>query len=119
MDQGEANFFAQHQQQLIFCISIHSLEYWLLIHQYPEYIGQKHDCFNVFNQQIEIDNQTLSYKQNALAKKSRAYERLSQPFADPAILTPLAQQSFSLGRFYQQIQHIPNSRLMSNLATSP
>lgn len=49
IDQGEPNFFAKHQHKLIFCISVHSLEYWLLIHQYPHCVGQKHDCFNVFN----------------------------------------------------------------------
>lgn len=93
------NFNEIHQRKIIFCICIHSIEYWLQVYRFPELAQQKHDCFERIRAKI-------GGQKGNLAKNSKNYDKFSQQLSDFDVLAETAKHSYSLNRFIRQIEEL-------------
>jgi len=106
VDENSKTIAQAKKDKIIFCIAVHSIEYWLLIHRYPTCIGQKDDCFEKIRSLMAQENIANSTSKNLLAKKHRAYQEWTRDFSNRSVLNALAEQSMSLQNFYCQLDAI-------------
>ena len=90
--------FEKYAPKIIFCICIHSLECWLLIHYQTTQTKQEKitGCENSLNN--TLNKQNLAYK-----KDYAHYNKLSQKIK-PKDIELIAKHSFSFGQFLQQVK---------------
>lgn len=97
INSGESDFYENHVQRIIFAISVHSLECWLVAH----YATQTtiHNCFDELKAVVNPN-------QIRVAKKQPNYDKLSQPFLNRENIEIVAQKERSFNLFIQQLQSI-------------
>lgn len=94
---GESDFYETYAAQIIFAISVHSLECWLVSH-YAEQTTV-HNCFDELKSVINPN-------EIRVAKKQPNYDKLSQPFLKRENIETVAQKDPSFNVFIQQLQPI-------------
>lgn len=97
INQRYADNFEKYQQKIIFCICIHSLECWLLIHY--QKTQPKHEKITGCEDAL---NQTLNKLDIPYKKDYRHYNNLSQKIK-PKDMNLIAKHSFSFEQFLQQL----------------
>jgi hypothetical protein len=97
---GELGFYEQYANKIIFAISVHSTECWLVAAHIPEQITI-HDCDKVLLTAKIPNNIQFSKKQ-----RSKCHEKLSQAFLEPDKIQIVSQKSPSFNLFIQQLQNI-------------
>ena len=95
INQGEADFYEQQARKIIFAISVHSLECWLVAH-YSEQ-SEIHNCCDVLKTLINP-------KEIRVVKKPRNYEKLSQPFLEKQHIAAVAAKDYSFQLFIQSLE---------------
>lgn len=97
INEGCSGFYQDYQDKLIFAISVHSLECWLLAH-YGQ-ITVFDNCFDNLRK--------LKFDRNIqLTKKYSVYEKLSQVFLVKSNIEAVAQKSLSFAFFVQYLRSI-------------
>jgi hypothetical protein len=97
INEGLLDFYTDNANKIIFAISIHSIECWLVAY-YAEH-AEIHNCFEVLRM-VKLPNNIQ------VSKKQRTYEKLSQPFLDLDNIHIVAQKSPSFHLFIQQLHNI-------------
>jgi hypothetical protein len=97
---GKSGFYELYSDKIIFAISVHCTECWLVAAYIPEKITI-HDCDKVLLIEKLPNNIQFSKKQS-----SRCHERLSQFFLIPDNINIVAQKSPSFNLFIQQLHNI-------------
>lgn len=95
INQGEADFYEQQARKIIFAISVHSLECWLVAH-YSEQ-SEIDDCYDVLKTLINP-------KEIRVVKKPRNYEKLSKPFLEKQNIEAVAAKDYSFQLFIQSLE---------------
>jgi len=96
MNSGQIDFYHDYAEKIIFAISVHSIECWLMVY-HAEPINLL-DCFNELRK--------VKFPNMQVAKKVRNYEYISQPFLEREIIELVAQKNESFKHFIQQLQPI-------------
>ncbi|MBE9562281.1 MAG: hypothetical protein IMF12_05395 [Proteobacteria bacterium] len=86
IEQGKSGFYQQYKAKIIFCICVHSIECWLLVHHCEQI--EITNCFNKLNKCVK-----------QVGKKRRIYNKLSQPFLEKHKLLATAENDKSLNIF--------------------
>ena len=97
INQGELGFYEQYADKIIFAISVHSLECWLVAY-YGEHII-KDNCFDVLRT-------TKLPKNIQLSKTHSKYDMLSQAFLNRENIEIVRIKDTSFKHFIQQLQPI-------------
>lgn len=97
INQGEADFYEQQARKIIFAISVHSLECWLVAH-YSEQ-SEIHNCCDVLKTLINP-------KEIRVVKKPRNYKKLSKPFLEKQHIEAVAAKDYSFQLFIQSLEKI-------------
>lgn len=101
INSGKSGFYNLYADKIIFAISVHSTECWLVAAHIPAQITI-HDCDKVLLAAKLPNNIQFSKKQS-----SRCHEKLSQVFLNPDNIHIVSQKSPSFNLFLQQLQNIP------------
>ncbi|MEM9213184.1 MAG: phage tail protein [Cyanobacteria bacterium P01_F01_bin.150] len=102
---NSAGFYEHYQEKIIFCISVHSIECWLLAH-YASTIPQKpktKGCEKSLKYVLEKDH---GIKGKLFVKNYAFYNRLSEPLLDGKRLRSLSQHEPSLRLFLASLEKI-------------
>ena len=102
------NFYEHHQEKIIFCISVHSIECWLLAH-YSSKIPKKpkiKSCEKALKYTLEKGH---GIKSKIFIKNYVFYDWLSEPFLDGERLRSLSQHEPSLCIFLTSLEAIKES----------
>lgn len=96
----EEDFYQQHQERIIFAISVHSIECWFLPLYYSD--NRKAEITNC----LERLNRELAKKEKFTidAKKPKYYRRISKKYIKHKILMKHYQENPSLKRFIEFIE---------------
>ena len=97
IDSGKAGFYAEKGQNIIFAISVHSLECWLIVHYSNE--ENKVDCFDTLKTIIDP-------KKIRVAKKYKNYDQLSQPYLERQNIDAVAEKDISFKIFIQNLEKL-------------
>jgi hypothetical protein len=96
----EKNIYQQYKKNIIFAISVHSLECWVL----PLYLKKKgeiiHNCFDKLCKEVPKTSKKLK-----VIKNSNSYDKLSRPFLKHKELLKIASKNSSFQIF---INSLPN-----------
>ncbi|MFZ2726986.1 MAG: hypothetical protein WAX77_12090 [Methylococcaceae bacterium] len=96
IDSRQTNFYEQYKKSIIFAISVHQLECWLIV-CHDQAKACIHDCYKTL--------QTIKLPQNVQpAKKYANYNKISQPFLDKNVIQTIEDPSFN--HFIGQLQTI-------------
>jgi hypothetical protein len=90
MDTGEAGFYQRHAEQLVFAVSVHSLECWLYAYYNPKTLAKPkiNGCFKA-----------LKHLLPSVEKNYRCYDELSQVFLQRSNIEQAAAKAPSLQIF--------------------
>lgn len=94
---GELGFYEKHSIKIIFAISVHSLECWLVAHHAGR--TENHNCFDILKSVINQNDIRV-------AKKPKNYKTLSLPFLDCKNIEAAAEKNFSFRVFIQSLESI-------------
>ena len=97
INEGLLDFYSDNANKIIFAISVHSIECWLVAY-YAEH-AEIHNCFDVLRA-VKLPNNIQ------VSKKQRTYDTLSKPFLNPDNINIVAQKSPSFNLFIQQLHTI-------------
>lgn len=97
INSGESDFYENHAQRIIFAISVHSLECWLVSY-YAEQTTA-HNCFD----ELKV---VVNPNEIRVAKKQPNYDKLSQPFLIRENIEIVRQKDRSFDLFIQQLHSI-------------
>jgi len=100
INSGKSGFYNLYANKIIFAISVHSTECWLVAAHIPAKITI-HDCDKVLLAEKLPNNIQFSKKQS-----SRCHEKLSQFFLISDNINIVAQKSPSFNLFIQQLHNI-------------
>lgn len=100
------DFFERHQERIIFALSVHSIECWLL----PLYCSDKKrekmlNCLTALNRELSKSKKTSRFIINATNKNARKYERLSAPFRKQKALKKHHLQNPSFQIFIENLEY--------------
>lgn len=111
---NEPGFYQTYKDRIVFCISVHSLECWLLAHYTPNIPSKPKikGCVNTLKNLVE--NRYSSILEKAYPRKKRRnfskerilYEHLSEPFLDGERLRSLTHHEPSLQIFLTSLEAI-------------
>ncbi|MGB7891965.1 MAG: phage tail protein [Microcoleus sp.] len=97
------NFYSRYQQQIIFAISVHSIECWLL----PLYYTHKNkkskfkNCLDTLNLQLQKKH---NFTIDANAKNPEYYREISEQYRKPKVLMKHYAENPILKTFIEEIQ---------------
>ncbi len=91
---SKESFYEEHKEKIIFAISVHSLECWLLP-LYKSYKTEK--IINCF------DNLQRESKEISVKKDYNTYNKLSKPFVKQKMLLKVSSQNKSLNIFLSKL----------------
>lgn len=97
IDSGEADFYQQHSEKIIFCISVHSLECWLYAH---------HNKKPLSKPKITGCYKALCYLLPTTEKNYRCYDQLSRVFLEHKNIKTVAGKDPSFRVFIQSLAKI-------------
>lgn len=105
IDQGDSEFYAQHKDKIIFCISVHSIECWLLALHTPKppKNPKTKNCEKALQFTLSKDKR---FKPHKFGKNKRFYDLLSEPFLTTKTLKKTAEIEPSLQVFVRNLEHI-------------
>ncbi|MCC5944749.1 MAG: hypothetical protein JJT94_07415 [Bernardetiaceae bacterium] len=95
-------FYQAHKNKILFAISVHEIECWLL----PIYYTAQKKARKITGC-IDALNQVLPQKEGFYIKSKnyRHYQKMSKKFLKPKKLKAYSKQNESLELFYQEMQH--------------
>jgi hypothetical protein len=97
INNGQSDFYQENYQKIIFAISVHSIECWLIAHYAQQ--TEKYNCFDILK--------TMKFAKNTqLSKKRTNYDIISQPFLDKNTIQTVAQKDPSFNHFIGQLKTI-------------
>ncbi|MCX7094915.1 MAG: hypothetical protein NTY50_15890 [Methylobacter sp.] len=97
IDNGETGFYQRHSENIIFCISVHSLECWLYAH---------HNQKSLSKPKITGCYKALSYLLPKTEKTYRCYDELSRDFQKHKNIDVVAEKDPSFRVFIQELAKI-------------
>ena len=97
IDSGKVGFYAEKGKNIIFAISVHSLECWLVAYHSDE--PNKENCFDTLKKIIDP-------KKTRVAKKYKNYNQLSQPFLKRKNIELVAKKDISFKTFIQELEKV-------------
>jgi hypothetical protein len=97
IDSGDADFYQQHSDKIIFCISVHSLECWLYAY---------HNKKTLSKPKITGCYKALSFLLPTTEKTYRCYDELSQDFLKRKNIDLVATKDPSFRIFIQSLEKI-------------
>lgn len=100
INEKESGVYEDYADRIIFAISVHSIECWLIAH-YAEQV-EIHDCFDKLKS-IKFPNNMQ------LAKKQRKYDVISSPFLERKNIEAAANKNLSFRIFIQSLESIKNT----------
>jgi len=100
INKGDIDFYNQYHQKIIFCISVHSIECWLLAHynNNPPKNPKTKNC----DQKLDV---CLKKKNKSITKTYRSYETLSAPFLKKKNLIRLQKIESSFNVFLKKLKN--------------
>ena len=99
VDKIGAEFYEQHKDRIIFAVSVHSLECWLLpLHWDDKRRGRIENCLNCLNEQLAKQGYTIHDKDSA------RYRRAAKDYAKPRVLKERWHQNPSLKIFVDNLE---------------
>jgi hypothetical protein len=100
INEKELGIYEQYADKIIFAISVHSIECWLIAH-YAEQ-AEIHDCFDKLK--------AIKFPKNTqLTKKQRNYDAISSPFLERKNIEAAAEKNLSFQVFIQSLESIRNT----------
>ena len=97
IESGEAGFYQQHSEKIIFCVSVHSLECWLYAH---------HNKKPLSKPKITGCYKALSYLLPTTEKTYRCYDELSRVFLNRKNIDTVVEKDPSFCIFIQSLEKI-------------
>ncbi len=100
MAEGDIDFYTDNSEKIIFAISVHSIECWLLVF---------YDTNNTYAIDCSCAENLRNFKfpkNTQLAKRSHNYGIISTPFLELANIITVAAKNESFNHFIQQLQQI-------------
>jgi hypothetical protein len=97
INSGKSGFYNSHANKIIFAISVHSLECWLVACHSEQIVT--HNCFDILKTVINPNNIRV-------VKKRKNYDQLSQSFLNRDNINIVAKKSPSFNSFIQQLHNI-------------
>lgn len=97
INSGQIDFYQDYAEKIIFAISVHSVECWLVA-----YYAESQNLLNCFN---ELRNLKLP-NHIQVAKKVRNYDYISQPFLHPENIETVRNKDPSFKYFIKQLTQI-------------
>lgn len=98
----EEDFYQQHQERIIFAISVHSIECWILPLYYSDNRKAKiAGCLESLNRELAKKEK---FTIDANAKNPKYYRRISKKYIKHKILMKHYQENPSLKRFIEFIE---------------
>ncbi len=94
IDHGQPSFYQAHAEKIIFAISVHSLECWLVAYYADN--TEKHRCDNTLKA-------IMKPQQLGMAKNKRNYDRLSQPFLNYENIEAVMEKDLSFKYFIRNL----------------
>jgi len=96
------DFYSKYQQKIIFAISVHSIECWLLPLYYTDNKKYKvKNCLDTLNREIQKKH---NFRIDANAKNPEYYREISKQYRKPRVLMEHYAENPSLKFFIEQIQ---------------
>jgi hypothetical protein len=96
------DFYSKYQQKIIFAISVHSIECWLLPLYYTDNKKYKvKNCLDTLNREIQKKH---NFTIDANAKNPEYYREISKQYRKPRVLMEHYAENPSLKFFIEQIQ---------------
>jgi len=102
IDSGEQDFYATHENKIIFAISVHSLECWLYAY-YNTKILKAPKITNYYKALEYLANQKNILKNQPFVKNYRCYQQLSEVFLKRKNIDVVAQKDPSFNCFIQEL----------------
>jgi hypothetical protein len=96
------DFYSKYQQKIIFAISVHSIECWLLPLYYTDSKKYKvKNCLDTLNRELQKKHK---FTIDANAKNPEYYREISEQYRKPKVLMKHYAENPSLKNFIEQIQ---------------
>lgn len=104
INEGKLGFYQKNINKIIFAISVHEMECWLVsYHAKDEHRNEKDDCCNVLKKTELPQNIQFSKK-----RKSRCHEKLSYlAFSKREDIDAITERNISFKHFIQALEKIP------------
>lgn len=109
--------FQQYSEKLIFCISIHSLECWLLVH-YQKKQPTTHKivrCAQALEYIFDVQPLTVNRKMVPYEKNYRCYDAISQPFLNIDNIEKTCKESLSFRLFIERLNQVKAVELLLSI----
>ncbi|MDQ7091887.1 MAG: AAA family ATPase [Methylococcales bacterium] len=99
IDKNDTGFYPYYSERIIFAVSVHSIECWLVAH-YSEQV-ETQECFKVLGT-IKLPKKIPVTKKH----NGRNYHRLSEPFLDRKNIDLVAKKNISFKAFIDKLPEL-------------